>query len=418
MRRQSLRRSAAVTVRLASRVRPFGSTCCASAGPAAVRRQAPLRHMPEPQAGSRSSDSEAAKPRSRRRVGGASAQPNADSAHACDRRHPARCGASLHRVMLTLQVRATADWPQFLGPDRNGFYRGAPIVTAFPAGGPAVVWRKKIGQGLSGPVVVGSRVILFHRVGDREVVESLDARDRDDRSGRAAIRRPTATISASTRGRAPCRSLPTGSSIRSARRASCAPPTSEGGDVLWSHKTAKEFGVPKGFFGAAGSPLVEGGRVIANIGGAKAGIIAFDARKGSVAWTATDDAASYSSPVGATIARTALRRVPDPQRPGGSRSRERRGQVPAALARACERLGQRRDAARRRQPDLRVGRIRARGGGAAARRIDADRRSGRRTRCCRITTRPACIRAACSTGSTAARSTGRACARSISRAAR
>ena len=60
--------------------------------------------------------------------------------------------------------------------------------------------------------------------------------------------------------------------------------------------------MPKGFFGAAGSPLVEGGRVIANIGGAKAGIIAFDARKGTVAWTATEDAASYSSPVGATIA--------------------------------------------------------------------------------------------------------------------
>ena len=66
-------------------------------------------------------------------------------------------------------------------------------------------------------------------------------------------------------------------------------------------KTAQKFGVPKGFFGAAGSPLVEGGRVIANIGGAKAGIIAFDARKGAVAWTATDDAASYSSPAGATI---------------------------------------------------------------------------------------------------------------------
>ena len=40
---------------------------------------------------------------------------------------------------------------------------------------------------------------------------------------------------------------------------------------------------------------------MANIGGAKAGIIAFDARAGTVAWTATDDAASYSSPVAATI---------------------------------------------------------------------------------------------------------------------
>jgi len=64
----------------------------------------------------------------------------------------------------------------------------------------------------------------------------------------------------------------------------------------------KQFGVAKGFFGAAGSPLVEDGRVLANIGGQKAGIVAFEARTGKVLWTATDAGASYSSAVGATIA--------------------------------------------------------------------------------------------------------------------
>ena len=63
----------------------------------------------------------------------------------------------------------------------------------------------------------------------------------------------------------------------------------------------KRFNVPKGFFGAAGSPLVEGGRVIANIGGDKAGLVAFEARTGKVLWTATDDDASYSSGMAATI---------------------------------------------------------------------------------------------------------------------
>ena len=63
----------------------------------------------------------------------------------------------------------------------------------------------------------------------------------------------------------------------------------------------KRFNVPKGFFGAAGSPLVEGGRVIANIGGDKAGLVAFEAKTGKVLWTATDDDASYSSGVAATI---------------------------------------------------------------------------------------------------------------------
>jgi outer membrane protein assembly factor BamB len=64
----------------------------------------------------------------------------------------------------------------------------------------------------------------------------------------------------------------------------------------------QRFEVPKGFFGAAGSPLVEDGRVIANVGGPKAGIVAFEAKTGKVLWTATDAGASYSSAVGATIA--------------------------------------------------------------------------------------------------------------------
>jgi len=63
----------------------------------------------------------------------------------------------------------------------------------------------------------------------------------------------------------------------------------------------RRFGVAKGFFGAAGSPLVEDGKVIANIGGRGAGIVAFDAKTGKVLWKATDDEASYSSPAGATI---------------------------------------------------------------------------------------------------------------------
>ena len=54
------------------------------------------------------------------------------------------------------------------------------------------------------------------------------------------------------------------------------------GTRIWSEDTMRRFNVPKGYFGAAGSPLVEDGRVIANIGGDKAGIVAFDAKTGKV----------------------------------------------------------------------------------------------------------------------------------------
>src|SRR5207249_7202241 len=68
------------------------------------------------------------------------------------------------------------DWPQFLGPQRNGVYSGPPLATEWPAGGPRKVWQRLIGTGFAGPVVAGDRLILFHRVRDEEVVDAFDAR--------------------------------------------------------------------------------------------------------------------------------------------------------------------------------------------------------------------------------------------------
>ena len=49
------------------------------------------------------------------------------------------------------------------------------------------------------------------------------------------------------------------------------------------------FAAPKGSFGVATSPVVEGNRVIVDVGAPKAGIVAFDAATGSTLWTATGD---------------------------------------------------------------------------------------------------------------------------------
>lgn len=204
-------------------------------------------------------------------------------------------------IALAVGVQGAAyDWPQFLGPERNGVYRGPAIAETWPAGGPRVVWRKQAGEGFSGPVVAENRVILFHRVSDREIVESLDARTgmsqwqygyptsyRDDfgfDEGPRAVPVVAGGVvyTFGAEGQLHAVELATGKRI-------------------WSENTAQRFAVPKGFFGAGGSPLVENGRVIANIGGKGAGIVAFDAKTGKVIWTATEDAASYSSPIGATI---------------------------------------------------------------------------------------------------------------------
>ena len=90
-----------------------------------------------------------------------------------------KCGAVGFIVCALLPLAALGqevkDWPQFLGPTRDGVYHGNDVAPDWPAGGPRVLWRKDIGQGWSGPVVAGAKLILFHRLGDKEVVECLEA---------------------------------------------------------------------------------------------------------------------------------------------------------------------------------------------------------------------------------------------------
>ena len=209
--------------------------------------------------------------------------------------------AAVAALLLASQVLALADWPQFLGPDRNGVYRGAAIVSSFPGGGPKVVWSKRVGQGLSGPVVAGNRLVLFHRVGNNEVIEAMDPASG---ARQWQFSYPTAYRDDFGFDEGP-RAVPVvsgGIVYTFGAEGALHAVSLDKGAPIWSEATASRFKVPKGFFGAAGSPLVEGGRVLANIGGDKAGIVAFDARSGQVQWTATSDAASYSSPAAATIA--------------------------------------------------------------------------------------------------------------------
>ena len=203
-------------------------------------------------------------------------------------------------LAATVVTQAANDWPQYLGPSRNGIYEGPALADTWGANGPKVVWRKQVGQGFAGPAVVGNRVILFHRVGNEEVVESLDAA-----TGNSMWRYAYPTRYRDDFGfdEGP-RAVPVvadGVIYTFGAEGQLHAVDLAKGTRLWSEDTMKRFGVPKGFFGAAGSPLVEGGRVIANVGGDKAGIVAFEAKTGKVLWSATDDDASYSSGVAATI---------------------------------------------------------------------------------------------------------------------
>lgn len=217
------------------------------------------------------------------------------------RRNPITCAFVVALALPCATMARAGDWPQFLGPTRDGVAADETVTDAFPAGGPPVVWTRTLGHGFSGPVVAGGRVVLFHRVGDDAVVDCLDAP-----TGQPKWSAKHATDYRDDFGFDPGpRATP---SIAGDRVFTFGPEgvlacwSMADGAKVWSIDTRSTFKPEKGFFGAACSPLVEGDLVILNVGGRDgAGVVAFDRASGAVRWKATNDEAGYASPVAATI---------------------------------------------------------------------------------------------------------------------
>ena len=75
-------------------------------------------------------------------------------------------------LLLALRFHAGCvrgdDWPQWLGPLRDGIWRESRILERFPSSGPRIRWRTPIGAGYSGPVVAEGRVYLTDRPTTRD----------------------------------------------------------------------------------------------------------------------------------------------------------------------------------------------------------------------------------------------------------
>ncbi len=198
-------------------------------------------------------------------------------------------------LLAHLSLAAT-DWPQWLGPHRNGA-TAEPVGVHWPDTGPRRVWTLPLGTGFSGPVVAGDRVVVHHRRGDEEIVECLDVH-----TGAVRWRQSAPATYRDDFGFDPGpRATPTLDHGRvytfgAAGRLSCLDLAE--GRLLWTVDVAKTFNAEKGFFGFACSPLVIGDLVLLNVGGQPdAGIVAFEAATGRTRWRSTGDEAGYAAPV-------------------------------------------------------------------------------------------------------------------------
>ena len=200
-------------------------------------------------------------------------------------------------TILSMTVAANAaDWPQFLGPQRDG--SAAATEKAISGESEAeTLWKRDLGSGFAGPVVVDGRVIVFHRVDDEIVTESLQTTD-----GSVTWKHSYTTDYVDGFGfdNGP-RAVPAvadGQVFTHGPEGRVEALDLANGELKWSFDTAAELGSPQGYFGRACSPLVVDSKVLLNVGGRDgAGIIALDAKSGKMLWKATDHEAGYAAGV-------------------------------------------------------------------------------------------------------------------------
>ncbi len=189
------------------------------------------------------------------------------------------------------------DWPQINGPSRNGKAPQEKLLTTWPKNGLTKVWTHTVGQGYSGPVVVDDKLIIFHRPGRQYLVEALNAK-----TGKVIWNRelPSEYSAGGPDSDTGPKAVPlvydghvylfgTGGNLFCLRL--------DDGKVVWKKNVLDIYSSPSGYFGSGSSPIVINEKLLLNVGGKNAGVVAFDLKNGKEIWKAFDGRASYSSPI-------------------------------------------------------------------------------------------------------------------------
>jgi outer membrane protein assembly factor BamB len=210
--------------------------------------------------------------------------------------------ASVLQLALGAFVAFGDDWPQWMGPQRDGVWRETGILEKFPTNGPSVLWRTRVNRGYCGPAVVGDRLYML----DRQQGPPLERKPGE---------RAMPVIPGNER--VLCFNAVTGVKIweyaydcpyRIAYPAGPrATPLVAGGrvytlgamgdllcldardgQVIWERHLTKEFNVEPPVWGYAAHPLLDGDRLICLVGGTNSAVVAFHKDTGQELWRALD----------------------------------------------------------------------------------------------------------------------------------
>jgi outer membrane protein assembly factor BamB len=203
---------------------------------------------------------------------------------------------SLGGLLLAASALA-ADWPQWLGPERNGSSPERGLLTTWPAGGPRVLWKVAGGDGYSAVAVAGGRAITLVQRDGAELALALDAG-----SGKELWTARIGPAYKNAYGNGP-RSTPAIEGNRVFVTSVTGPVVcleADTGKDVWRRDLLKEFGAKNLPWGLAASPVIEGDLLLVIPGGKGAGVAALAKLDGKVVWKTGDDKAAYASPMPVT----------------------------------------------------------------------------------------------------------------------
>jgi outer membrane protein assembly factor BamB len=197
-------------------------------------------------------------------------------------------------------VTSPRDYPQFLGPGRDGSVPGVRLARAWPEP-PRRLWRQPIGSGWSGFAVAGDFAVTHEQRGEEELVTGYDRltgellwshADRtrwDDPLGGPGPRATPAIHDAGVYSLGGTGTLNALDLVTGALR--------------WTTNVLEDHGVSAPRYGVSASPLVLDGVVVVAVGGTDGHALAgYDAATGALRWSGGDGSPAYGSPRHAVLA--------------------------------------------------------------------------------------------------------------------
>lgn len=191
------------------------------------------------------------------------------------------------------------DWPQILGPNRDGLAVDETVSAWENA--PKIRWRTKCGAGYAGAAVSDGKVFVWHR-NDKQ--ETLDCLATDDGRSLWQANFPAIYRGGVDADRGPrCVPLVSGDQVfLYGAGGDLSAVAVSNGTTQWTRQLRTEYDADDGYFGAGSSPIIVGSTLIVAVGGnERSGLVALDTQSGKTRWTAVDQEAAYASPVAIEI---------------------------------------------------------------------------------------------------------------------